>query len=262
MSRILWVNPLWTDQYDTALAESFREVVGPATKVDVISLAGTGPSHLEYSSYEALMGPELLRTVRWAEDDGYDALVIGCFYDPALRAARELTTRMVVTAPAQACLGLAGTLGESFSILVGRRKWIPEMTDNVHRYGAVDKLASFRVLGMGVNDFQVDAAFTEARIMAEAEAAVEQDGADVVILGCTIEYGFYRKVQERLGVPVLDATVAPVKYAEFLVDLGQRFGWTHSKKVGYEGPPADEIRGYFPPLVPARLLSAHRPTVR
>jgi Asp/Glu/hydantoin racemase len=255
-TRILWVNPLYTDAYDAPLARSFAAIVNPSTSVDVMSFKGAGTSHVEYNSYETLMGPELLRTVRWAEEVGYDALVIGCFYDPFLRAARELATRLVVTAPAQACLSLASSLGESFSILVGRQKWIPEMRENVHRYGMADKLASWRVLGMGVDDFQADPQRTESLMMAEAEAAVTEDGADVVILGCTAEFGFYQHVQAKLGVPVIDATVAPLKYAEFLVELRQRFGWAHSKLIGYEGPLRTEADKFIPAQAPIGLVSA------
>jgi allantoin racemase len=253
--KILWINPLYTDAYDKAMAESFHGVVRANTQVDVTSFAGYGPTHVEYNAYEALMQPQLLQTVRWAEGNGYDAAVIGCFYDPALRAARELTDRMVVTAPAQACLSLASSLGERFSIIVGRHKWIPEMSENVHKYGAADRLASWRVLEMGVDDFQKDPAITEERIMLEARQAVEKDGADVVILGCTAEFGFYRTVQEELGVPVIDATVAPLKHAEHLVDVTRRFGWSHSKRLGFEGPPVADRDRFFPALAPERLVS-------
>ena len=254
-TRILWINPLYTDAYNRTMAESFRQIVRPGTEVDVVSLDGEGPSHVEYNAFEALMLPRLLRTVRWVEEAGYDAAVIGCFYDPALRAAREITDRMVVVGPAHSALSIAGSLGERFSILVGRKKWIPEMAENVHRCGASERLASWRVLEMGVDDFQADPALTERRIMTEARKAVEQDGADVVILGCTAEFGFFRTVQEEIGVPVIDATVAPLKHAEQLVDSVRRFGWTHSKRVGYDGPTVQERERYFPALEPKHMVS-------
>jgi allantoin racemase len=254
-ARILWINPLYTDVYNRPMADSFRQIVRPGTEVDVVSLVGEGPSHVEYNAFEALMLPQLLRTVRWAEEEGYDATVIGCFYDPALRAAREITDRMVVVGPAQSALSIAGSLGERFSILVGRKKWIPEMAENVHRCGASKRVVSWRVLEMGVDDFQQDPAVTEGRIMGEARKAVEQDGADVIILGCTAEFGFFQTVQDELGVPVIDATVAPLKHAEQLVDLVRRFGWTHSKRVGYDGPSVKERQRYFPALEPKNIVS-------
>jgi allantoin racemase len=239
--KILWINPVATNLYDQAMAEMFQGVKDPATKVDVVSFPGSGPTHLEYSSYEMMIMPELMRTIRRAEDQGYDAAVIGCFYDPGLRAARELVKKMVITAPAEASLRLAATLGDTVSIIVGRRKWIPEMRENVHKYGYANQLSSFKVLNLGVHDFQKDHVETKRRILAAAEEAVHKDGAEVIILGCTIEFGFYQEVQRKLGVPVLDATIAPLKYAEYLVELRERFGWGHSKIASYEGPPELEV---------------------
>ena len=153
----------------------------------------------------------------------------------------SLRGAMAVTAPAEACLHAASTVGERISILVGRRKWIPEMHENVVKYGFADRLASFRVLEMSVDDFQADPEFTQQRILAEAEAAVEHDRADAIILGCTIEFGFYREVQRKIGVPVIDAITAPLRYAEFLVTLGADHGWRTSRAGGYESVAPREL---------------------
>ncbi|MDW7739713.1 MAG: hypothetical protein SCJ97_06615 [Bacillota bacterium] len=55
-------------------------------------------------------------------------------------------------------------------------------------------------------------------------------------------FNFYKELQKHLGVPVIDAVLAPLKYVEFLVEVNQKFGWMHSKKYGYKTPPASEIR--------------------
>jgi allantoin racemase len=255
-SRILWINPVATSLYDEPIAAALRAEARPDTRIDVASLPGPGPEHLEYNAYEMAVAPKTVGTIRWAEEQGYDAAVIGCFYDPFLRAAREVASRMVVTAPAEACLHIATTLGERVSILVGRSKWIPEMNENVHRYGFADRLASFRVLRMSVAEFQQDPACTEDRILDEARRAIAEDGADVIVLGCTIEFGFYQQVQKELGVPVVDAIVAPLRYAEFLADLSHRHSWSHSKARGYESPDQTEMDGWVPALEP--LLTRDR----
>ena len=143
---------------------------------------------------------------------------------------------------------LATTVGERVSILVGRSKWIPEMHENAVKYGFADKIASFRLLRMTVNEFQQDPACTEERILEEARLAVEQDGADVIVLG------FYRTIQEELGVPVIDAIVAPLRYAELLADINTRHGWGTSRVRGYERPNEAELDAFVPVFVP----SVHR----
>ena len=176
--------------------------------------------------------------------------MIGCFYDPYLRAGREVTSKMAVTAPAEASLHIASTLGERISILVGRSKWIPEMHENVVKYGFEDRFASFRKLRMTVSEFQKDPVCTEDRILEEARKAVEEDGADVIVLGCTIEFGFYKKVQAELGVPVIDAIVAPLRYAELLADIRQRQNWGISNALGYETPDKAEMDAWVPIIEP------------
>ena len=242
MTRILWINPVGTDAYDAPIGAELRAEAAPGTRVDVCSLPGAGPRHLEWNALEAVVAGPTMGVIRWAAERGsYDAAVIGCFYDPFLRGARELSGSMAVTAPAEACLHAASTVGERISILVGRKKWIPEMHENVVKYGFGERLASFRVLEMSVDDFQADPAFTQQRIMAEAEAAVAEDRADAVILGCTIEFGFYREVQRKIGVPVIDAITAPLRYAEFLATLGADHGWRTSRVGGYDAVPPREL---------------------
>jgi allantoin racemase len=242
MSRVLWINPIGTDVFDEPIRDELERVKRPDTEVDVRSL-GRGPHHLEYSCYEAAAVPDILALVAEAEVEGFDAAVIGCFYDTALRPARELTSRMAVAAPCESAVHIAATLGDTFSVVVGRRKWIPEMRDNVRRYGFGERLASFKVLELGVHDFQADPHETHRRIEAAGREAVDADGAEVLVLGCTAEFGFFEQLQRELGVPVIDATVAPFKYAELLGDLAA-LGWRPSKVGGYAAPPLSELEAF------------------
>jgi len=242
-NRVLFINPFKGEIFDQPIKAFIEKEKRAETEVEVVSLE-RGPEHLEYHYYEALTLVDTLRTIKHAEKEGYDAAVIGCFYDPGLREAREITTSMVVTAPAEAAMHIATTLGHQFSIIVGREKWIPKMHENVVNYGFKEKLASFKSVGLGVHDFHRDEAETAKRLKAAAKEAVEHDRAEVVILGCTIQFGFYKELQEYLGVPVIDAILAAFKYAEFLIELKKRFNWGHSKVYGYESPPEEEIKAW------------------
>ncbi|OLN26629.1 aspartate/glutamate racemase family protein [Desulfosporosinus metallidurans] len=241
--KILWINPVGTDTYDAPIQEYLDTAKDSETIIDVVSLS-RGPLHLEYSYYEALVLLDTLNKVKSAEKEGYDAAVIGCFYDPGLMEAREILDKMVVTAPAEASMHIAATMGHKFSIIVGRNKWIPQMMENVVNCGLKDKFASFKSVGLGVYDFHKDEKLTERLLKEAAKEAVEKDGAEVIILGCTIQFGFYKELQKYLGVPVIDAVLAPLKWAEFLVELQGKFAWSHSKIGGYETPPKSEIESW------------------
>ncbi|MGQ9478097.1 MAG: aspartate/glutamate racemase family protein [Candidatus Bipolaricaulia bacterium] len=238
--KVLWINPVGTDLFDRPILEFLETAKAPETELEVRSL-GRGPLHLEYHYYEALVLTDILHEIKRAERAGFDGAIIGCFYDPGLREAREITDRLIVTAPAEAALHIASTLGQSFSIIVGRRKWIPKMKENLSHYGFKDRLASFKSIELGVHEFQRVKEETARRLRAAAKEAIEQEGAEVIILGCTMEFGFYKRLQEELGVPVIDAVLAPLKYLEFLIELKRRLGWGPSKAYGYEAPPRREI---------------------
>jgi len=242
MLKILFINPVGTDAFDEHILKTIHQVKRPDVEVKVVHLT-SGPVHLEYHYYEHLNMDEMLKWVKWAENEGYDAVIIGCFYDPGLREAREIVSIPVIGV-AEATMHVAATLGHKFSIIVGRRKWIPKMESNVYLYGIERKLASFRAINFTVPRMLKEPETLKQAIINEAKKAVEEDGAEVIVLGCTGESGFMKELMEMIGVPVLDPVVISWKYAEMLADLYQKFKLSHCKLYGYESPPTSE--GYAP----------------
>jgi len=243
MSRILWINPIGIDADNQSIQEFLNSVKHPETEVKVVSL-GRGPHHLRYHYYESLVLSDTLTMIRTAESESYNAAIIGCFYDPGLHAAREIAKNLIVTAPAESSMHIASSLGDTFSIIVNGNKNIPKMRENVINYGFERKLSSFRSVGIKTLDFQKDPEEAAKRIKETAKKAVEQDLAEVVILGCTLQFGFFRAIQDDIGVPVIDPVLAPFKYAEFLVELRGKAGWGHSKVGRYEPPPEAELSSW------------------
>ena len=244
--RILWIDPIVEDKfYVGALRRALDEARRPDTEVEIISLpAGAAPRHLRYHAYEALVMGEIVTAVyRRAAD--YDAFIIGCFYDLALREAREVSGKAIVTAPCESSIAIAAQLGNTFSVLVGAGQGDPKMRENIRAYGLGHRLMSMRPLNMGVLEFQ--------------SQAVANDGGDAARGG---ESGGRRPrrshrarlqrrsrlssqtLQDELGVPVIDSALAPFKYAEFLAETAQRFGWYPSRRWGSEPPPEDEIKAW------------------
>jgi len=103
-------------------------------------------------------------------------------------------------------------------------------------------LASFKSLGLAVDELHDSEEVTFERMVALSKEAIQQDGAELMVLGCTIQFGYYEKLQKAIGVPVIDAVIAPFKQAELIAELKNQFGWTHSKVCAYEEPPISEIK--------------------
>jgi len=241
VNEILWVNPVGTPEFDSATLELIDAVRSPEYTPRVRSLE-EGPPHLEYHLYEHAALTPMLELMREAEDEGCGAGIIGCFYDGGLRELRE-GLRMPVVGMAEASMLLAVTLGHRFSIIVGRRKWIPKMTDNVVLLGLERRLASFRSVEMTIPDVVAEPELFYERVLRQAQAAVDDDGAEVIVLSEIASPAFWERAQVELGVPLVDPGVACWKWAELAADLYLRHGLSHSKVFGYEAPPHEARTG-------------------
>jgi allantoin racemase len=240
MAQILWVNPVGSGAFDEETLALIDAIRSPAHTPRVRHL-DEGPPHLEYHLYEhAAFGP-MLQLMRDAEVDGCGAGIIGCFSDGGLRELRE-ALRMPVVGMAEASLHLACTLGHRFSIVVGRRKWIPKMSDNVVLYGLERRLASFRSVEMGIPDVLAEPERFFDRVIEEGRRAVEDDGAEVIVLSEIASPAFWQRAAKELPVPLVDPGVACWKWAELAADLYQHLGLTHSKVYGFESPPLEPTR--------------------
>jgi allantoin racemase len=246
-TKIRWLNPLGVSSYDKIYADMLGGLKRQDTQLEIVSLDNDAcQHHLEYHTYEGLIWSDIVRVARDTAVQKFDALVIGCFYDPALYEAREISGECVVVAPCESSVKIASSLGSKFSVIVGRQKWVPKMESTIAKYGYASKLASMRHVGMGVEDFHRDAEETSRRMTEAATRAVEEDGAEVIILGSTSEFGFYRKLQDNLkarfgvAVPVIDCGIAAFKYAEFLAETKVQNDWSPSRVNGSEAPPEIE----------------------
>jgi allantoin racemase len=241
--KIMFLSPVGYADSDPIFAAMAAEHKLPGTEVHVTSLPASegGFTHIEYRSYEAMVTRGIIRATRAAAREGFDALAIGCFYDTALHDAREVSEGMIVTAPCVASCEIAASLSNRFGIIVGRRKWVHQMQSTVREHGHEHRLSGFYHVELGVNDFQKDHAETEQRLIGAGRKAVEEDFAEALILGCTMEVGFYRDLEKRLGVPVIDPSIAALKRAEYAAILKRQCGWVPSRKWSSEAPPEDEL---------------------
>lgn len=245
--KVMFLNPLaassGTDQIFADMAAANKL---PGTEVHVTSLPNSIGSfnHIEFRTYESIATAGIVRAARQAEKEGFDAFVIGCFYDTALHDAREISGKMMVTGPCVAACEIAASLSNRFGIIVGRRKWIAQMHANVREIGLDHRLSGFYPVDMGVEEFQRDHDETARRLIAAGRKAVEEDGAEALVLGCTMEVGFYKTVEKELGVPVIDPAIAALKRAEYGAVLRQQCGWLPSRKWSSEAPSEAELERF------------------
>jgi allantoin racemase len=193
----------------------------------------TAPPSIE-SAYDAARSvPALLDLVHRAEAEGADGVIIGCFSDPGIEAAREIATIPVI-GPGAASMHLAAQLGARFSVISPLAGNQGRARARMRELGLEASFASVRGMGMSVLDLARVREGALERIAEAGRRAVDDDGADILVLGC-MSMAFLDvtgEVQLRVGVPVVNPVIAALKTAEMTVLMGL----AHSK-LGYPMPP-------------------------
>ncbi len=213
-----------------------KRYAAAGVQVEVQSIP-RGPSSIESSYEAALVVPEVLQAIIQAEQTGYDAVIIGCFSDPGLEPIREMV-KIPVIGPGTVSLHLAAQLGTSFSIISPLGGKTGSVRARLRALGLEAKFASVRGMGMSVLDLARQREEALQKIAIVGKQAMEEDGADVLVLGCMSMafLGITDELQERIGIPVVNPVTAALKTAELLLSINL----THSKHA-YPFPPKQEI---------------------
>lgn len=108
------------------------------------------------------------------------------------------------------------------------------------KLGVERRLASALGVDIPVLELEKNLERTVDGIVEAAREAIERDGAEVIILGCTGMATLADRVRERLSVPIVEPAATTFKMAELLVKLGLR----HHRGGTYLVPTLDKIVGY------------------
>ena len=234
--RIFVINPNTSESMTDHIRRELEEIKRPDTELTVVN-PEHGPVSIESAYDEALAGPPTLELVRRANEEGYDAIVLACFSDPSLDAAKEVSDVPVIGIE-EATLHVAAMLGHKFSIMTSLSSRIPTRDLHVRLHGLESAFASAPALNMPVLEMDANPEKAKARILELARKAVQEDGAEVIVLGCAGLAGYAEDIERELGAVVLDPTSVAFKIAEAVADLGLR----HSKTGRFARPPVKEIK--------------------
>ena len=100
------------------MTQSIREVLERVkrsdTELTVVRIVGVSPV-IHSASDIAQSVPPMLELVGKANDEGYDAVILACFSDPGLEAAREQSDILVMVIE-ETTLYVAAMLGHKYTI--------------------------------------------------------------------------------------------------------------------------------------------------
>lgn len=219
--RLLVVNPNTSDVVTARIRELSGRIAAPGTVVAVVNPTH-GPRAIETAADHEAARPRILELVRAQRVHGFDGCVLACFDDLGMAEIREAAGVPVVAAY-EAGFAAARSLAGRFAVITTFPAAVPAIRRLLERHGAAD-LATVRAAGVGVEAAAAAGAETDARIAEAARVAIEQDGADAIVLGSGALSGRAKALARQVSVPVVDGVEAAIKIAEALgtLDLRQR----------------------------------------
>lgn len=215
--KLLFINPNTSAHLTEMGARVARAIARPETEI-IAATGRFGARYLTTRASATIAAHAVLDTFA-REGQEADAVVIACFGDPGLFALRELSPVPVV-GMAEASCHLASTLGRKFSIVTGGHAWGPMLEEFVAAIGLSANLASVRTVPQSGADIAAMPDDALASLKATCLEAVEEDGAEAVILGGLGLAGLAQRIAGDIPVPLIDNVVAAVRVAEAATTLG------------------------------------------
>ncbi|MBI4193439.1 MAG: hypothetical protein HY526_00010 [Betaproteobacteria bacterium] len=227
--------------YRNTLTEHLNALKRPETQVHINGV-DDGSMDLHYNAVVAINSycpGGVLNKIIQAADQGYDAVAIGCFLDPAMQEARELV-RIPVMGLGETCMLMACMYGHRFSGVAFHAKQAQYYDRKAFEYGLASRHVPFGDLGIDFNEVQK--AFASPGQMTEAfvkEARrLASQGAEVILAACATVNAIIRreKIHEVDGALVMDCNAVLLKTAEGMAELAQSAGLRTSQRLLYQQP--------------------------
>lgn len=207
------------------LLDSVRPRVGSDVELAIESL-DHGTLSIEGRADLALNQGAVMEAAWRSQAAGFDGVFVSDMDMCGVEPARELVDIPVI----------GGFAANAFTaLMVGRRiglitishRVVPMQAEHFRTYGIESNLSGIRVAEVSVADLINDPGAAVDGVYDQAVRAIDEDGAQALILGCTGFIGIAGPVAARLArggreVPVLDPNATAVAYLELLVRQGLR----------------------------------------
>ena len=198
-------NPAVTEGLDAAMM-SFRVNGFPPIECLTVS---QGPFGIEsQADSDAAVAP-LISLIRARTDAS--AVIIACYSDPGIDAAREVTKAPVFGMQESGFL-TAMARGDRIGVVAISEGSILRHRKYLRRIGVLNRMVAERPLNVSVAQ-TASGKDTFERLEEVSNALVQQDSADVVVLGCAGLSVYRSRLEAILQCPVVDPTQSAVAMA-------------------------------------------------
>lgn len=194
--KILIINPNSDLEMTGAIQKTAEAFVEKDIQVVCKHTVGA-PKFIETYKDQVDAAPGMIKLVKENENN-FDGFVIACHCDPNLDVIKEITHKPVIGI-GEASMKIASMLGHKFSVISMTEQSIPNKEDLIRKYHLQDTLASVRAPIEEHKNLSEENMYLET-----AKLAINEDWAEVIVLGCAGMTGIDKRLEEKLGIPVLD----------------------------------------------------------
>jgi allantoin racemase len=237
--RLALINPNTSEQHTIEMAGAASALLPADADIKALT-APRGPSSIETAAEEVIAAAEVLELIRGTP--AVDAYLVACFSDPAVEAARELTDAPVVGI-GEAAYRAVLMLARRFAVITTLARGIPDIEAGMDRLHVRHGCAGVLALGIPVAEQGAEFDTTTEAIVATGRRAVDELGAEALVLACGGMAQVEAVVRERVGVPATNGVAFGALLAHALWQAGLR-----TSQVGSLAPSAPEALTTAPAL--------------
>jgi len=222
--KLVVIEPVGSASFKKDTEDYFEKFKDASTEIKVVNLE-RGPETIETYYDVALASSGIVEIVR-KEEKNCDAFIIDCFADPGLDASREVSGKLVLGV-AEVTMHVASIIANKFSIITTERNSVPWTEVQALNYSVKERLTSVVSIDMSVKElFFNDSSYS--RFLAASREEMRK-GSEAIVFGCTRMNVFAERLQEDLGIPVLEPSKVTLKVAEAMANIGVK----HSRFLKY-----------------------------
>ena len=236
--------PVW-DEYGRTIEAQCRKVLHPDTELYVTGIPVMVRDIENWRSLQYYQNAQTLANMQRAQDEGYDAFVIGCTLDVGLAEGKSMLDIPVVGI-SEASYHVAMMMGRLYAIVTSSSAFTEVYGEQVERYGVAARYLRGPYI-VPASEEEIALALTQPgplidKFVQTARRAIA-DGASVIVPGPA----FYSTLAHRAGLTeidgalVLDTVSTVAKMAEMQAGL-KRAGVGPSRRIGVYCKPSGALR--------------------
>lgn len=215
MKKLIVINPNASQTVTNCIDAAIDPLRMFGVPIQCMTLAEGPPAIESQRQADLTIAPMLALAARQKNAAGF---VIACFGDPGLHALRDQTT-LPVLGIQEAAIATALTLGQLFGVIAILPASVPRHLRAFGAMGVLDRFAGDRALGLGVAELAEPENCLSA-LIATGKRLRDEDGADVLVMGCAGMARYRAPLQEATGLPVVEPCQAAVAMALGHIALG------------------------------------------